>query len=130
MNRDLHTAGFYIDICLILLADSLQLTLQNKCYHDTGNDSNYKADQKILAEVKWETVDETAEIVIALIRKLVESGCVIAVGQVGYDRIANIIDIAAVNGTPAAKRHRDCHHSRIPFRRTNIPGIRQCHHRP
>ena len=98
MNRDLHTAGFYIDICLILLADSLQLTLQNKCYHDTGNDSNYKADQKILAEVKWETVDETAEIVIALIRKLVESGCVIAVGQVGYDRITNIIDIAAVNG--------------------------------
>ena len=97
MNRDLHTAGFHIDIGLILLTDSFQLILQNKRHDHTGNNANYKTDQKILTEVKRETIDIAVEIVTALISKRVKSCCVITVRQIRYNHITDAVDITTVN---------------------------------
>ena len=90
---DLHAARLYVDICLLLLADRLELLLQNECHDDTCYNANNQGNYQVLACIKWVTVQIPIQIIGAIVRKGNKRIGIISIGQIGYDRFSLSISL-------------------------------------
>ena len=77
---DLHAAAFYVDVCLLLLPDRLELLLQNECYDDTCHNADNQGNYQVLPYIKGKSVEITAQVIRTLI---CEGGESIRIGSFG-----------------------------------------------
>ena len=80
VDRHLHTAGFNVDMCLFLLVDGFQLSLQHERNNEACHNTDSQRNCQIFNKVEGETVQVTVEIILTLVDKRIKGRCIIAGG--------------------------------------------------